>query len=45
LELSLAAESYEALLRICRERDDLLGFATGLVHAQLADTHSNSTTP
>jgi len=35
LELSQQAKSYGQFVAHCREREDLLGFATGLMHAKL----------
>ena len=32
LDLSQQADDYSPLMKACRQRDDLLGFATGLVH-------------
>jgi hypothetical protein len=34
-ELAQESDNYEQLLSYCRERDDLLGFATSLVHSKL----------
>lgn len=38
-ELAQKSGNYERLLSYCRERDDLLGFATSLVHAKLEGSH------
>lgn len=35
-ELAQNSNNYDRLLEYCRERDDLLGFATSLVHSKLA---------
>lgn len=37
LELARQAENYQPLLSHCRQRDDLLGFATVLVHARISN--------